>query len=128
LPEKYSEENAPLLGVPFSCKECIWVQDMPNTSGWAISTIFEILFKDKIQFYHFWSNTGLHLRKEVRAPEDAVVVKNMRNAGAILLGTTNTSELCMWFESGNHVYGITKNPYNLSRFIFINRNIGEKLI
>ena len=93
LPERYNEENAPLLGVPFSCKECIWVQDMPNTSG-------------------------LHLRKEVRAPEDAVVVKNMKNAGAILLGTTNTSELCMWFESGNHVYGITRNPYNLSRFIY----------
>lgn len=24
LPEKYSEQNMPLLGVPFSCKESFW--------------------------------------------------------------------------------------------------------
>jgi len=33
LPDKYSEESAPLLGVPFSCKESIWVKNMPNTTG-----------------------------------------------------------------------------------------------
>lgn len=63
------------------------------------------------------NTSGLYLRKDFRAPEDADIVRNMRNAGAILVCTTNTSELCMWLESGNHVYGITKNPYNLSRFI-----------
>lgn len=60
--------------------------------------------------------SGLVRRKDFRAPEDAVVVKNMRKAGAILLCTTNTSELCMWMESSNRLYGMTKNPYNLSRY------------
>ena len=59
--------------------------------------------------------SGLVKRKNFRAPEDADVVKNMRMSGAILLCTTNTSELCMWFESSNRLYGMTKNPYNLSR-------------
>ena len=61
--------------------------------------------------------SGLVARKEFRAPEDADVVKFMRNAGAILLCTTNTSELCMWMESSNRLYGMTKNPYNLSRIV-----------
>jgi fatty acid amide hydrolase 2 len=74
LPEKYSPENAPLLGVPFSCKESFWVEGMPNT-------------------------TGSKFRKDIRAPHDADAVKYMRQSGAILTCLTNTSELCMWFES-----------------------------
>ncbi len=61
--------------------------------------------------------TGLVARKDFRAPEDATVVKNMRKSGAILLCVTNTSELCIWIESRNELYGVTKNPYNLSRYI-----------
>jgi fatty acid amide hydrolase 2 len=32
-------------------------------------------------------------------------------AGAVVLGLTNISELCMWYESSNPVYGRTHNPY-----------------
>lgn len=92
IPEKYSEENSPLLGVPFSCKECIWVKGMSN-------------------------NSGLVCRKDVRAPEDAIVVKYMKDSGAILTCLTNTSEVCMWLESSNYVTGTTRNPYNLSRIV-----------
>lgn len=49
------------------------------------------------------------------AKEDASVVKRLREAGAIPLGSTNCSELCMWMESYNKVYGRTKNPYDPSR-------------
>ena len=59
--------------------------------------------------------TGLILRKDFRAPEDADVVANMKKAGGVLLGVTNTSELCMWMESSNNLYGTSRNPYNLSR-------------
>jgi len=34
------------------------------------------------------------------------------SAGAIPLGVTNTSELTLWIESQNPVYGTTANPYN----------------
>lgn len=39
--------------------------------------------------------------------EDATAVTRMRQAGAILLGKTNA-------VSGNEVYGVTNNPYNLA--------------
>ena len=39
----------------------------------------------------------------------------MRKAGGIPLGVTNVSELCMWMESSNTVYGRTSNPYHTGR-------------
>jgi fatty acid amide hydrolase 2 len=61
--------------------------------------------------------TGTIARKDFRAPSDAEIVRNMRNAGCILLGLTNTSECCIWIESRNPLYGVSRNPYNLSRIV-----------
>ncbi len=74
IPEKYSLENAPLLGVPFSCKESFGVKDMPNS-------------------------TGIVDRRDFRAPEDADVVNYMRKAGGILICLTNTSEVIFFLNS-----------------------------
>ncbi|ESL08350.1 hypothetical protein TRSC58_03947 [Trypanosoma rangeli SC58] len=76
-----------LLGVPCTIKECMSVAGCPNTSGHP-------------------------QRRHLIAKHDSPVVKNFRDAGAIILGVTNTSELCMWYESSNHVYGISCNPYD----------------
>ncbi len=46
--------------------------------------------------------------------EDAVVVKRLRAAGAILLGKTNCPELGWAWEADNLIYGRTNNPYDLS--------------
>jgi fatty acid amide hydrolase 2 len=61
------------------------------------------------------STGGLRARSHVRSTHDAVAVERLRGAGAIVLGTTNVSELCMWMESENRVYGRTNNPYDASR-------------
>ena len=74
-------------GVPCSIKEAFALEGMPNCSG-------------------------LVSRKNHRATEDATAVKRYRKAGFIPLGVTNTSELCMWMESNNKVYGRSNNPYN----------------
>jgi len=47
--------------------------------------------------------------------EDATVVRRLKQAGAILLGKTNTPELTLGFETSNLVYGRTSNPYDLER-------------
>lgn len=80
----------PLLGVPCTIKESFAVAGMPWTSG-------------------------TKAREGVVAHEDAITVRRLRKAGAIVLGVTNTSELCMWMESFNPVYGRTGNPYDPSR-------------
>ena len=77
----------PLHGVPCSIKESFALTGMPFTSG-------------------------LVARRGNVAKRDATAVERLRRAGAIPLGVTNVSELCMWMESNNKVYGITNNPYD----------------
>jgi fatty acid amide hydrolase 2 len=84
------EELPPYLGVPCTIKEAIAVEGMPNS-------------------------TGLVARREHRCDETAPVAERLLGSGAILLGLTNTSELCMWPETGNRVYGQTGNPYDPRR-------------
>ncbi|XP_072232005.1 fatty-acid amide hydrolase 2-B [Leuresthes tenuis] len=88
--EEVLEDRLPLLGVPLSVKESFSLQGMPFT-------------------------TGLISRRGVVASVDAPPVALLKRAGAIPLGVTNTSELCMWCEAHNHLYGVTNNPYDLER-------------
>lgn len=60
-------------------------------------------------------STGLISRAGFVSSTDAPAVALLKRAGAIPIGVTNTSELCMWLESNNHLYGITNNPYDTSR-------------
>ncbi len=60
---------------------------------------------------------GFLKRKSTLANEDAIPVRQMREAGAILICLTNTSELNMWIEARNRLYGTSRNPYNLSRIV-----------
>jgi len=86
------DDLPPFHGVPCTIKESFALEGMPNTAG-------------------------LVSRKEVRASEDAVTVRRMRDAGAIPIGVTNVSELLMWVESDNRVYGRSNNPYDPGRIV-----------
>ncbi len=77
-------------GVPCTVKESFGCAGMPNTGG-------------------------LPARHGSLCANDAITVTRLRATGAIPLGVTNVSELCMWLESYNTVYGRTCNPYDSSR-------------
>jgi len=80
----------PLHGVPITIKSCIDVAGLPCPAGSV-------------------------LRKDYFAPSDAPLVARLREAGAILLGNTNTPEFLMAYETDNLVSGKTSNPWDLSR-------------
>ena len=61
------------------------------------------------------STAGLTSRSGHRATADAPLVARLRAAGAIILGKTNVSQLLMYVESDNPVYGRTNNPSDLER-------------
>jgi Asp-tRNA(Asn)/Glu-tRNA(Gln) amidotransferase A subunit family amidase len=91
--EKAVVENkklGPLHGVPLSIKSAINVAGMRCEAG------------TKLRAGHISSG-------------DAPLVSRLRNAGAIILGTTNTPELLMAWETDNLLYGRTNNPWDLSR-------------
>lgn len=85
-------KDTPFLGVPFTTKDCIGVKGLSCT-------------------------IGLYSRKGVKADEDADPIALMRKAGAIPIGITNVSELCIWWESNNAVYGRTNNVYNTNHIV-----------
>jgi fatty acid amide hydrolase 2 len=77
----------PLFGVPFTVKESIAMEGMPQTAG-------------------------VLARRGQRPTQSAKAVERLTDAGAIPLGVTNISEMTLWIESENPVYGRTNNPYD----------------
>ena len=74
-----------------------------------------ITIKDSFDTEGIVSSGGPLGRKSFIPPHDAPVVARLRNAGAILLGKTNTPELTFSGETNNLIYGRTSNPYDLER-------------
>ncbi|PKB83589.1 MAG: glutaminyl-tRNA synthase (glutamine-hydrolyzing) subunit A [SAR202 cluster bacterium Io17-Chloro-G9] len=70
----------------------------------------------KDQFYTKGIRTtgGSNILKDLVPAEDATVVANLRQAGAILLGKLNMSEFAMG-DAFHHPYGRPRNPWDLSR-------------
>lgn len=74
-----------------------------------------ITVKSAIEVQGLRCETGSPSRRDVRAERDAVVVQRLRNAGAIVLGTTNVAEMLMGYETVNPLHGTTRNPWDLAR-------------
>jgi amidase len=83
-------ESRALLGVPMTVKEHYAVAGLPTTRG-------DPKYKD-------W-----------KAEVDALVVRRLKAAGAVILGKTNVPLNLSDWQSFNEVYGTTNNPWDLSR-------------
>jgi fatty acid amide hydrolase len=81
----------PLLGVPVTIKECFHLAGTPCTIGLTSPE-----------------------RKHV-FDDDAILVRRLQRAGAIILGKTNVPQLMIWHECDNPVYGRSNNPWDLDR-------------
>ncbi|CAG2062064.1 unnamed protein product [Timema podura] len=92
LTKEQLQQQKPFLGIPFTTKDSTAAKGLLHT-------------------------LGLVSRRNTKATEDADAVVLMKEAGAILLGTTNIPELNMWCETRNNVFGQTLNPYNTTRTV-----------
>ena len=84
------EKVGPLHGLPVAHKDLVQTKGIRTTFG---SLVYENFVPD----------------------EDALLVERLREAGAILLGKTNTPEFGAGSQTFNKVFGVTKNPYDLSK-------------
>ncbi len=80
-------ELPPLFGLP------VLIKDLIETKGLA-TTYGSLHYKDHIPEF------------------DAAVIKRLRDAGAIILGKTNTPEFGAGANTFNKVFGATRNPHN----------------
>jgi amidase len=83
-------ERLPLLGLPMTVKEAFDLTGLPTT----------------------W---GLEAGRSTIASSDAVAVRRLRAAGAIILGKTNIAPGLADWQSDNPIYGNTANPHDPAR-------------
>ncbi|MCE8525963.1 amidase family protein [Ruegeria pomeroyi] len=57
------------------------------------------------------TTNGVTALKDMIAPGDAPVVRNLQNAGAVVIGRTNTPEFSFRADTDNPLYGRTHNPW-----------------
>src|SRR4051812_6725289 len=79
--------RGPLHGVPVTIKENVDQRGMPTPNG-------------------------IPAFEKIVAPDDAPLVRNLRKAGAIIAGRTNTPELSMRITTDNPLHGRTVNPWD----------------
>jgi amidase len=74
-----------------------------------------VTVKDSLDSEGIISTGGTMGRKNFIPQQDAPVVARLRDAGAVLLGKTNTPELTLSGETHNLIYGRSCNPFDLER-------------
>src|SRR2546430_11083761 len=87
---KGHRDRGPLHGIPISLKDNIYTAGIRTTAGSKIL-------------------------KDFVPPNDASVVAQLKNAGAVLLGKTNMHEFAYGVTSNNPHSGPSQNPWDLSR-------------
>jgi len=79
------KELGPLHGVPITIKENVDYDGRPNPNG-------------------------VPAQMKIMAPSDAPVVRNLKKAGAVVIGLTNTPEFSFRGFTDNPLHGLTLNP------------------
>ena len=74
-----------------------------------------VSIKSSVEVEGYRCEAGTQLRAGVIAQQDAPLVARLRRAGAVVLGTTNSPEFLMAWETDNRLYGRTNSPWDLNR-------------
>ncbi len=90
LARKRGDALGPLHGLPMSVKESIATAGLPVT-------------------------LGVKRRQGTAQERDAVIVRALKEAGAIVLGKTNVPQFLLFHEADNPIWGRTANPFDLGR-------------
>ena len=90
FPESNASSSKTLHGIPIAIKDLFDIAGMRTTIG-------SKFFADHI------------------AEQDAFVVEKLKQAGAILMGKTNTHEIALGITGNNPHYGTARNPWDTTR-------------
>ncbi|WP_439395881.1 amidase family protein [Bradyrhizobium sp. PMVTL-01] len=71
-----------------------------------------ITIKENVDYEGRPNFNGVPANKDLIAPSDSPVVRNLKNAGAIVIGLTNTPEFSFRGFTDNPLHGLTLNPWD----------------
>jgi amidase len=73
-----------------------------------------VTIKVNVDQQGFATTNGLRIQKDLVATEDNPVVANMKKAGAVIIGRTNTPAFSLRWFTRNSLHGHTRNPRDAS--------------
>jgi aspartyl-tRNA(Asn)/glutamyl-tRNA(Gln) amidotransferase subunit A len=85
-----THRQKPLLGIPIAIKDVIAVRGQPL-------------------------NCGSKILGRYVSPYSATVIEKLKEAGAVVFGRLNMDEFAMGSSTENSAFGVTRNPWDLSR-------------
>ncbi|MBR1089992.1 amidase family protein [Bradyrhizobium manausense] len=71
-----------------------------------------VTVKENVDYEGRPNFNGVPANKHLVAPSDSPVVRNLKKAGAIIIGLTNTPEFSFRGFTDNPLHGLTLNPWN----------------
>ncbi|MEX2052158.1 MAG: Asp-tRNA(Asn)/Glu-tRNA(Gln) amidotransferase subunit GatA [Candidatus Paceibacterota bacterium] len=113
------EKNADLNAYLEVFDDALLQADMADkkfASGTALlMTGIPIAIKDNILFEGHIASASSKILENYRASYDSFVIKELKQAGAVILGRTNMDEFAMGSSTQTSAFGVTKNPIDPSR-------------
>jgi amidase len=91
------------------------VDAQPQTKAAGHLGGLPIAIKDLVDVAGMRTTLGSPIYQDRVPSKDASHVSRLRDAGAIIVGKTNTSEFGAGSQTFNPVFGVTRNPYDLTR-------------
>lgn len=109
--------NAIVESKPEEALETAKQLDAMQANGKTLGALHGLPFtvKDIFNVKGYKTTAGCVVLKDNVASEDATFVKRLKAAGAIFIGKTNTPDFESSVDTFNELYGVTRNPYDLSR-------------
>ena len=115
IEEKNKELNA-FLEVFADTKQQAEAAQKKFKDGTAeLLTGIPIAAKDNILFAGHTASAGSKILENYKAAYDSFAIKKLREAGAVIIGRTNMDEFAMGSSTQTSAYGVTRNPYDISR-------------
>src|SRR3954452_12072522 len=111
--------NAIVTLVPDKARAWAKEADEKQARGASLGPLhgLPVAHKDLVETAGIRTTKGSLYYKDYVPTTDALIVKRLRDAGAITIGKTNTPEFGAGSNTFNPVFGATRNPFDLSRTV-----------
>jgi len=116
--EKVNPElNAIVTLIPEAAYERALEADDAQARGEKLGLLhgLPIAHKDLVDTAGVLTTLGSPIYKDRVPDQDDLIVERIRDAGAIMVGKTNTPEFGAGSQTFNEVFGVTSNPYDTSK-------------
>jgi len=106
--------NAVVVDLSEEARKAAMAADKAQAKGRALGPLHgvPITIKENVDYGGRPNPNGVPAQMKIIAPSDAPVVRNLKKAGAIVIGLTNTPEFSFRGFTDNPLHGLTLNPWN----------------